>query len=260
MKTLKQFMEESKGKQIAVSWGYKGQCVSLVQRYLVEVFGYPEIARGNAKDWEHSLVREGIAKKVTQPQYGDIIVYGANHGGGYGHIAIYLTPTTLFDQNNFSHSNGRAGVGAMIPNPRGYFRLNRPLPSEVEKTTEELAKEVLAGKHGNGQARRDSLGARYNEVQALVNKMLAPKPKPTPKPQKEYLQLSRSIHRWYVYPLNKPARVGNQIGFLVPSRFGGLEYEILARPSVNVATIKTRDFGKVNIYIGKNTAHKIVKR
>ena len=256
MKTLKQFIADTKGKAVAVSWGYKGQCVSLVQRYLVEVFGYPEIARGNAHHWEHSLIREGIAKKVTQPQYGDIIVYGTNYGGGYGHVAIYLTPTTLYDQNNFSHSNGLAGVGAMLPNHRVYLRLNRPLPSEEEKTIEQLAQEVLNGVHDNGQARRDSLGSRYNEVQKRVNEILA-QPN-TPKPKKEYLQLSSRVTSWNIYPLNKPARVGNEIGRLLPSRFGGLEYEILDRPSVNVATIQTRDFGKVNIYIGKETAHKIV--
>lgn len=46
-----------------------------------------------------------------------------------------------------------------------------------KKTVEELVKEVLAGKHGNGDARKKSLGDMYNVVQAKINEMYAPKPK-----------------------------------------------------------------------------------
>lgn len=48
-----------------------------------------------------------------------------------------------------------------------------PTPSTpAQKSVQELAKEVLAGKHGNGAARAKSLGARFNEVQAEVNRQL----------------------------------------------------------------------------------------
>lgn len=40
------------------------------------------------------------------------------------------------------------------------------------KTVDELAQEVIDGVHGNNQQRKDSLGARYNEVQARVNELL----------------------------------------------------------------------------------------
>ena len=40
------------------------------------------------------------------------------------------------------------------------------------KSTSELAKEVIQGKYGNGQARKDALGSRYAEVQAEVNRMM----------------------------------------------------------------------------------------
>lgn len=48
---------------------------------------------------------------------------------------------------------------------------------EIIKSTEELAKEVIEGKYGNGEERKNKLGSRYSEVQALVNEMLAPKVK-----------------------------------------------------------------------------------
>lgn len=42
---------------------------------------------------------------------------------------------------------------------------------------DKLAQEVIAGKHGNGEARKKSLGANYGAVQAKVNKMYTAKPK-----------------------------------------------------------------------------------
>ena len=57
---------------------------------------------------------------------------------------------------------------------------NTSIPTGT-KTTEELAKEVLAGVHGNGEARRKSLGDKYNEVQAKVNALLKGKGGTTPK-------------------------------------------------------------------------------
>lgn len=40
-------------------------------------------------------------------------------------------------------------------------------------TVEELARRVIAGEFGNGDARRAALGSRYSEVQAEVNRILA---------------------------------------------------------------------------------------
>lgn len=46
-------------------------------------------------------------------------------------------------------------------------------PSEpVEKSIDQLAQEVIAGKYGNGEDRKQALGSRYDEVQARVNEML----------------------------------------------------------------------------------------
>lgn len=45
--------------------------------------------------------------------------------------------------------------------------------SIANKSVDELAKEVIAGKYGNGEARKNALGSRYSEVQARVNEMLA---------------------------------------------------------------------------------------
>ena len=57
-------------------------------------------------------------------------------------------------------------------------KINNPEPIK-EKTTEELAQEVIAGKYGNGEDRKNALGDRYAEVQARVNEILAPAPEPS---------------------------------------------------------------------------------
>ena len=46
-------------------------------------------------------------------------------------------------------------------------------PVKTEKTTDELAYEVINGLHGNGEARKQSLCARYQEVQNRVNQILS---------------------------------------------------------------------------------------
>lgn len=47
-----------------------------------------------------------------------------------------------------------------------------PTSDISSKSVDELAKEVIAGKYGNGDARKSALGSRYSEVQARVNEML----------------------------------------------------------------------------------------
>lgn len=42
----------------------------------------------------------------------------------------------------------------------------------AEKSIDELAQEVIQGKYGNGQDRKNVLGSRYDEVQARVNEIL----------------------------------------------------------------------------------------
>ena len=65
--------------------------------------------------------------------------------------------------------------------------------------------------------------------------------------------LPASATSWRVYKMGVAPVKGNECGFLKPSKFGGLTYDILGYTSANVAIIKTRDFGKVQIYIAKST-------
>ncbi len=47
-----------------------------------------------------------------------------------------------------------------------------PTSDISSKSVDELAREVIAGKYGNGDVRKSALGSRYSEVQARVNEIL----------------------------------------------------------------------------------------
>lgn len=69
-------------------------------------------------------------------------------------------------------------------------------PTESTKSVEELANEVIAGKWGNGQERKDKLtaaGYDYNAVQSKVNEILNAS-KPEPKPIEEEFNVGDKVY------------------------------------------------------------------
>ena len=72
----------------------------------------------------------------------------------------------------------------------------KPAPSKpskpATKTIEQLADEVIAGKHGTGEARKKALGSNYQAVQNLVNKKLGGN-KSKPKPKKSINQMAQEV-------------------------------------------------------------------
>lgn len=131
--------------------------------------------------------------------------------------------------------------------------------SNGKKTVSQIAKEVINGEWGNGDARKQKLeaaGYDYAAVQAEVNKQLGVSTSTgggNTSSKKKTVTLPASASSWRVYPTNKAPVIGNECGYLYPSKFGSLTYDILATPQTDVVTIKTRDYGKVNIYVAKST-------
>lgn len=66
-----------------------------------------------------------------------------------------------------------------------------------------------------------------------------------------------AVPTWRVYRAAGPWSIGNEIGYLAPTKFGGLSYAILSQPSTNVAVIQTQSFGKVAIYTGSDSGASI---
>lgn len=62
------------------------------------------------------------------------------------------------------------------------------------KTDVQLADEVIAGKHGSGDARKKALGSRYDSVQAIVNQKLSGNKSAAPaKPKKSIAHMATEV-------------------------------------------------------------------
>lgn len=110
-----------------------------------------------------------------------------------------------------------------------------------------------------------------NRIKAGVKAILSGQPIPVPVvidkpslPQPEAnkgtggtISLPASATQWRVYKESGPWTIGNEVGYLNPSLFGGLTYEIVGNPTANVYTIQTRDFGRVAIYAGAETGARV---
>ena len=92
---------------------------------------------------------------------------------------------------------------------------------------------------------------------ATIKEKAQPTPTPQPQSTQKTLVLPATVSSWNVYPLGKSPIKANAIGALNPKKFGGLTYEILGNPQNDVYTIKTANFGTVNIYAAKSTGAKI---
>ena len=100
---------------------------------------------------------------------------------------------------------------------------------------EELAKRVWAGEFGNGDARKEALGDRYDSVQALVDKGVGKpeetkKEEPKPASTDKYLNLSHKVTSWTVYKTNDhyvKKNTSDVLMILNPNKYGGLSYRIL---------------------------------
>jgi hypothetical protein len=132
-----------------------------------------KVAEGVYMSYFHMKEKSTLKRGQTVKQ-GDIIGYMGNTGnttGAHLHFGIkvngkWIDPQPYLDKD---------------------YILNIPT---ANKSIDEIAKEVIEGKWGNGQERKNKLSAAgydYSSVQARVNALLKGKPqtttpKPTPKP------------------------------------------------------------------------------
>ncbi|HEL1642015.1 peptidoglycan amidohydrolase family protein [Streptococcus suis] len=123
-------------------------------------------------DW---LIRNGYVlvaeNKPFNAQRHDVFIWGKRgySSGEGGHTGIFV------DNVNIIHCNfKRNGITIDDYNKvsRGmYYYLYRPAnqPRISNKSLDQLVKETLAGVHGNGDARKASLGNQYEPVMAVIN-------------------------------------------------------------------------------------------
>lgn len=101
---------------------------------------------------------------------------GSDHGcpevGYWGVVAMHQFTSNPIDKDNFFGDanawKAYAGASGSVPTPT-------PAPKPAKKSNEQIANEVIDGKWGNGQDRKNRLiaaGYDYQAVQDIVNKKL----------------------------------------------------------------------------------------
>lgn len=142
--------------------------------------------------------------RVT-PKSGDIITFAwsknvQSNDNWADHIGIVESVsngviTTI--EGNYGNAVKRRTIKVGHGNIRGYARPKYATQTNTSttKTITDLAHEVIAGKHGTGDARKKALGSQYNAVQAKVNELL--KSTATKKTNAQVaLEIYRGINNW----------------------------------------------------------------
>lgn len=124
--TVDQFVAKTMGQELSNAQGtFKGECVSLVSQYLLQVYGITTGQWGNAVDYRsggsggNHLAANGFTWSTNQSFVnGDILVWEYNPGFAYtaaGHIAVWYNGK-IYDQNNA----GRRTAGLAPYSPLGF--------------------------------------------------------------------------------------------------------------------------------------------
>lgn len=168
-----------------------GNCTCYAWGRWYELLGKkPKLCLHNAAEW-YGYTKDGY-KRGKMPKLGAIACWSG--GDGAGHVAVVERINSSKDIRT-SESGWQSYLFKTVHRDKGYkinsykflgfiyppeeFVLEEEKKTEsvekVEKSVDTLAKEVLAGKWGNGSERRKKLtaaGYNYSKVQARVNQML----------------------------------------------------------------------------------------
>jgi len=121
--------------------------------------------------WEWGIRNSATTYSVDDIRRGDLVTYSWT-GNRLEHVGIVVDVDSKLHvlEGNYSKTVGIRSVELNYPKIHGFIMLDTG-GQEVD-AIERLAVEVIAGKHGDGEARRESLGNLYDEVQKRVNQLL----------------------------------------------------------------------------------------
>ena len=160
-------------------------CSTFVSAVSIKL-GYTDIIPTECGCEKHIQLFKNIGAWIEDesrvPNAGDIIFYDWNdtgsgdNTGSADHVGIVEKVsgnTITVIEGNYSNKVARRTIQVNAKYIRGYAvpKYDKNVPQH-SKTIEELAKEVIAGKYGIGEARKKALGSQYAEVQAKVNEIL----------------------------------------------------------------------------------------
>lgn len=128
-KPFKVFVDTYNGTSHDVDGSHGAQCWDGYAFYM-QWLGYPYAhctATGGAQDIWAQRASNGMLNScdvVSSPQDGDIVIWGSNMGGGYGHVAMYYQGK-YFGQNQGSSAGSNGGPFNLLSigtAPIGIFR------------------------------------------------------------------------------------------------------------------------------------------
>lgn len=190
--TAKQFLDETLGKSYDMDRYPKDQpfqCWDYADYFWVNQIGRPLITKaggnGSAKDcWNMSRVTNAgkefdLITDKNSLKVGDWCIFGGRYGDGHVGIvrSIVRKGQLVVLQGENQGSTRVNAINYSLGNFLGAFRYKAwgTTKPTSKKSNEEIAKEVIAGKWGNGDDRKNRLtkaGYNYSTIQNLVNKMV----------------------------------------------------------------------------------------
>ena len=212
-KSLEKFIKETKGTSVDVPWE----------------------SDGHLKGQCVSLVQCYISECLEQP--------AQPRGHAVDWIETYVN-------EGLGHTTADQKTGDLIVFP------NECWDDEEQKYLGHIAIYVDGMIYDQNNLRHDNGLAGFGEIFSWNFVTLRPNTEviiKDPKEIEQTLYLPESADTWRVYPLNVAPVVGNECGFLYPSKFFGLTYKIKGWSMENVAIIDTRDYGRVQIYVAPDT-------
>ena len=147
--TLDNVIAHTEGKVIILQDGYNNMPNSVGN----DSYGnFVKIEHKNGYATLYAHMQKGLlVKNGEYVKKGQVLGYMGNSGNANGahlHFEVWkdgirINPTEYLDKDLFTET--------------------------IEKSIEKLAREVIEGKYGNGEDRKNNLGSNYNEVQRQVN-------------------------------------------------------------------------------------------
>lgn len=217
-----------------VDGGNPGQCSQAVLSYGLSLFpgvgwytAFPPTPYTKDFGAKHNPVYfDWIANDHNNPnqvpEQGDVMVFGATPQAGY--------------TNGFTNPYGHTGV-CDSADASGYYLLQQNSPAQGQAVNVKF----YAWKF------RPCLGW-------LHPKLAGTAPAPTPVPKGQTVTLPAWVQSWAAYRPGSGLVKGSadQVGSLLPGKYGGLSYSVLQWVGDYAVNIKTESFGVVTIWV-KNT-------
>lgn len=187
--SVEDFIKETEGNQYDIDHASGVQCVDGIKKFNVDVYGKYDFTCGNG--WAYGLWTNygtnGVEKYFDKYDYkdakkGDWIIWNkGSKEAKNSHVAMFIerlgnSRVKAYGQNqngnkafNFSNISENGILGVLRPK---IYVTPEPTPT---KSIDEIAQEVIDGKWGNGEERKQRLeaaGYNYQEVQNRVNEIL----------------------------------------------------------------------------------------